>query len=85
MPKLGLPWTPSPKPRERHLPRGSKRLREDSDQTVSVWSRRPPAPQHLSDLASRLRSLMTLNDPDAVRDGLREITDALDRMAAPSI
>ena len=60
-----------------------------------VWLKRYPAavangkethtetiipPSDLSHLADRVRALLTQNDPDAVRTGLREIADALDRL-----
>lgn len=38
-----------------------------------------------SDLAARLRALMTQNDPDAIRAGLAEIADALDSMAGNGV
>jgi hypothetical protein len=37
-----------------------------------------PAPDKLATLAQRIRALMVLNDPDAVRAGLEEIAAALE-------
>jgi hypothetical protein len=41
-------------------------------------------PTDLSRLADLARSLMAANDPDIVRDGLREIADTLDQLEHPA-
>jgi hypothetical protein len=55
--------------------------RPNGKETLTPAAIAMPPPAEVSRLAAKARALIAANDPDAVRDGLREIADALDAMA----